>query len=220
MIQGQRSLLIGVHQFLLHPLLVAIAWIKLYGIPWNPKIWLCFLVHDWGYWFCEDIDGDTGKNHPWFGAYMVQLFCDLKYTEQTHIDDDEFANRINIAREQGWTDEVKYNFKSKLFTYTVYESRWRDFCLYHSRHIAEEEQVPFSRLCVADKLATALLPTWLFIILATLSGEMKEFEQRAKERDGEYVPSATLTRRQWIDKTRAKFRDWAYANRYEAKDSI
>jgi hypothetical protein len=69
---GTKSLLFGAHQFLLHPLLVAWAWTKLYGFPRDWRLWLCFFVHDVGYWGCGDIDGAEGKEHPWRGADMVR----------------------------------------------------------------------------------------------------------------------------------------------------
>lgn len=50
MTMGTKSLLFGVHCFFIHPFTVAIAWTRLYGFPLDPRIWLSFLVHDWGYW--------------------------------------------------------------------------------------------------------------------------------------------------------------------------
>jgi hypothetical protein len=47
---GTRSLLFGAHQFLLHPLCVAIAWTMLYGFPTDPRLWMAFLIHDAGYY--------------------------------------------------------------------------------------------------------------------------------------------------------------------------
>lgn len=68
---GTRSLLFGVHQFLLHPLFVGIAWGRLFGWAWDPRLWFCFLVHDWGYWGCRSLDGGQGKRHPMRGAAIV-----------------------------------------------------------------------------------------------------------------------------------------------------
>ena len=68
---GTRSLLFGCHQFLIHPVCVAVAWGKLYGWTWDWRLWLCFLVHDWGYWGCETMDGKDGKMHPVVGGRIV-----------------------------------------------------------------------------------------------------------------------------------------------------
>lgn len=70
---GVKSYLWGVHQFILHPILVAIAWIKLYGWPWQWQIWLSFIIHDVGYLLqrCQDMDGQSGKLHPYSGAKIM-----------------------------------------------------------------------------------------------------------------------------------------------------
>lgn len=72
---GTKSLLFGVHCFFIHPITVAIAWIKLFGFPFDPRIWISFIVHDWGYFGCTDMDGESGKYHPKVGAdIMSALF--------------------------------------------------------------------------------------------------------------------------------------------------
>lgn len=72
---GTKSLLFGVHQFLLHPLFVALAWRRVGGEwPSRREIWLAILVHDWGYWGCADMDGEGGKQHPLLGARIVGRF--------------------------------------------------------------------------------------------------------------------------------------------------
>jgi len=60
---GTRSLLWGCHQFILHPLFVLIAWYRLYGAP-TPAQLLAIIVHDWGYYGCETMDGPDGSKHP------------------------------------------------------------------------------------------------------------------------------------------------------------
>lgn len=217
---GQKSLLMGVHQFLLHPFFVAIAWTMLYGIPWNPKLWFCFLVHDWGYWFCTDIDGESGKKHPSFGANLVHFFCDGTKQETTSLRDPKFPELITLAHKYEGVAECTLNLDKGTISYKVKTTEWLDFCLYHSRYLAEKDSVPVSRLCVADKLATALVPTWLFISLATISGEIKEFEARSKDRDGGYTPNSGTSRYQWINNTRKKFREWVVENKDLARDAI
>lgn len=72
---GTKSLLFGVHQFILHPILVFIAWWQLYGFPWDPRLWIAFVVHDLGYWGKPNMDGPEGETHPVFGAdLMGRLF--------------------------------------------------------------------------------------------------------------------------------------------------
>jgi len=69
---GTKSLLFGAHQFLIHPLFVALAWWKLYGFPFDPRLWVAFFVHDLGYWGKPNIDGKEGKRHPGVGAAIME----------------------------------------------------------------------------------------------------------------------------------------------------
>ncbi|MBF0481301.1 MAG: hypothetical protein HQK81_06295 [Desulfovibrionaceae bacterium] len=72
---GTKSLLIGAHQVVLHPWYVAKAWRKLYGFPRDPRLWVAFVVHDWGYWGKSDMDGPEGETHVELGArIMARLF--------------------------------------------------------------------------------------------------------------------------------------------------
>ena len=71
---GSKSILFGVHQFLLHPLLVWISWWKLYGRIPGFRESVCILFHDFGYIFKRDIDGGEGIYHPRLGAAIVGLF--------------------------------------------------------------------------------------------------------------------------------------------------
>lgn len=68
---GTRSVLFGAHQFLLHPIFVAVAWTRLYGFPWDPRLWLAFIVHDLGYLGKRDMDGVDGESHPELGARIM-----------------------------------------------------------------------------------------------------------------------------------------------------
>ena len=86
---GTKSLLFGAHQFIIHPALVFIAWWKLYGFPWDPRLWLTFIVHDWGYWGLSDMDGEQGQHHQECGARIMRVFGDrwyfLGYLHSRHL---------------------------------------------------------------------------------------------------------------------------------------
>jgi len=71
---GTKSVLFGAHCFLLHPFFVARAWVKLYGWPLDPRIWIAFFVHDLGYWGKPNMDGVEGETHVEFGAKIMHLF--------------------------------------------------------------------------------------------------------------------------------------------------
>lgn len=159
---GTRSVLFGYHQFLLHPLFVALAWYRLHGFravkigvhvrvtnaerdEWlredvrtslfDPRLWLAFFLHDLGYWGKPNMDGVEGEQHPFF-AYRVM-------------------DRI-------------------------FGAPWGTFCLYHSRFLARKEGESPSLLCAPDKLAIALYPLWLIVLLTSLTGEIREYMKHAK----------------------------------------
>lgn len=71
---GTKSVLVGAHQFLLHPLFVAYSWYRLYGFPWDPRLWLAFFVHDIGYIGKPNMDGLEGEEHVLLGAKIMGVF--------------------------------------------------------------------------------------------------------------------------------------------------
>ena len=72
---GTKSLLFGAHQVFLHPWFVFAAWWKLYGFPYDPRLWIVFVIHDWGYWGKPNMDGEEGDTHPeWAADIMRRLF--------------------------------------------------------------------------------------------------------------------------------------------------
>jgi hypothetical protein len=73
---GTKTLLFGYHQLLLHPLFVAIAWWKLYGFPWDLRLWAAFFLHDIGYFGKPNMDGVEGSAHPFIGAEIMYILFD------------------------------------------------------------------------------------------------------------------------------------------------
>ena len=68
---GTKSVLFGYHQFLIHPWFVALAWWKLYGFPFDPRLWVAFFVHDLGYFGKPNMDGPEGTRHPILGGHIM-----------------------------------------------------------------------------------------------------------------------------------------------------
>jgi hypothetical protein len=139
---GTKSLLIGAHQFIIHPICVAIAWNRLYGFPKDIRLWCAFFLHDIGYFGCSNIDGLEGKKHPYLGANIISCLFD----------------RQNYA--------------------------WFQFSVLHSGYIAKIYGMEASKLCAADKLAFCIHPKWMYLLGCTLSGEIKEYLNNAKENGG------------------------------------
>lgn len=74
---GTRSVLYGAHCFFLHPFFVARAWTHLYGLPFDPRLWCAFFLHDIGYLGKKNMDGPEGETHCEVGAFIMRkLFGD------------------------------------------------------------------------------------------------------------------------------------------------
>lgn len=71
---GTKSLLLGAHNIFIHPILVFIAWWRLYGFPFDPRLWIAFIVHDWGYLGKPNMDGPEGETHVELGARIMRIF--------------------------------------------------------------------------------------------------------------------------------------------------
>jgi hypothetical protein len=187
---GTKSVLFGAHQFLIHPLFVAWAWWKLYGFPHDPRLWVAFFVHDLGYLGKPNMDGPEGERHVEFGAAVMHFLFDRPRL------------RRYIESEPG------------AFSYRQRRTRWRDFCLYHSRFYAKRDGRPHSRLCVADKLAIVLTPGWLYLPMARATGEIHEYMDLAKARteagEPKYVSMNIYSDRQsqWYANVQEYLRRW------------
>jgi hypothetical protein len=68
---GTKSMLYGAHQFLLHPLFVALAWWRIYGFPFDIRLWFAFYLHDIGYIGKPNMDGPEGETHPEVAAKLM-----------------------------------------------------------------------------------------------------------------------------------------------------
>lgn len=106
---------------------------------------------------------------------------------------------------------------------------WGDFCRYHSRFYAKRDGKPFSRLCVADKLATCLEPWWFYLPRAIASGEVYEYlalaggKNNSKyqgEPNSKYVSMklATGNMRDWFEAMTTYMRDWIEVHKDGGED--
>jgi hypothetical protein len=201
---GTKSLLFGAHLWFLHPFFVALAWWKLYGFRrvtcpssgvrtalLDPRLWLCFLVHDWGYWGCPNMDGPEGEQHPRLGAVIVGELFDP------------------------WCAACHYHWQ-----WSDCCHRWSRFALFHSRFLAKQAGAQPSLLCAADKLAIALEPWWLYLPRVMATGEIHEYMRLASrnlagEPLGKYGTMSldVSTARAWHRSMCSYVRGWAYEHR-------
>ena len=76
---GTKSVLFGAHCFFLHPWFVAMGWWKLYGFPFDPRLWCAFFLHDIGYLGKPNMDGKEGEAHVEFGAKVMAFIFGQKW---------------------------------------------------------------------------------------------------------------------------------------------
>lgn len=178
---GTKSVLFGVHCFIIHPFFVLAAWIKLYGFPLDPRLWIAFFVHDLGYLGKPNMDGPEGKTHVELGAKIMGIFG----------------------------------------------KKWSDFSRYHSRFYAKKDGVNPSKLCVADKFAITLEPSWLYIPRASWSGEIKEYMALAKKREeqgeklnrNEAIKLSYNNKKEWFCGVKDYMIRWVDAHKYDQNDT-
>lgn len=113
--------------------------------------------------------------HPWFVAWAWWLLYGFPLDPRLWVaficHDLGYWGKPNMDGPEGETHvEFGANLMGRLFG-----QQWGDLCRYHSRFYAKRDGVPFSRLCVADKLAVAMEPWWLYLPRVILSGEVKEY---------------------------------------------
>ena len=187
---GTKSLLFGVHQIILHPIFVMIAWWKLYGFPNKIQYWIAFIVHDWGYWGKPNMDGKEGETHVELGANIMHKLFDDK------------AKVKNCGRGRSiYTGESFY---------------WYNFTLYHSRFYAKRNERPISKLCVADKYAFCIPPKWLYMLLVNISGEIDEYMTTSRIRVGKNI---LTDKSAWYDYVYNYMQDWIKEHKDNLNDT-
>lgn len=189
---GTKSLLFGGHQFILHPIHVFIAWWIVYGFPKDPRLWIAFIVHDWGYWGKPNIDGKEGETHPELGAKIMHRLFDKKIGKLTMCTVDE-------------SNSVIVNSKSP-----IYSSDWYNFTRFHSRSYATLHGANISKLCIADKLAFCVPPKKLYLLLVTLTGEIKEYMTTSRTKFGK---EPYTNKSEWYDRVYDYMLLWAKTNK-------
>lgn len=194
---GTKSVLFGAHQFLIHPFWLFISWWKLYGFPWDPRLWVAFFVHDLGYYGKSNMDGEEGETHVELGAKIMGFLFDKKYVEMEYkkipISKRKFSSlELSKYLDDGWKIKLEYQ-SCKSPNYFELERprnnkhiKWHDFCLYHSRFYAKKDGKQYSKLCVADKYAICIEPWWLYLPRVNWSGEILEYMNASKNGDGKY----------------------------------
>ena len=112
---GTKSLFFGVHQFLWHPILVFIAWTKLYGLP-SFREAVCIFIHDWGYFGCESMEGVDGSDHSRVGAEIAEGLFGIDYYRLVLFHSRHFARKWNRHPSKlCWADKLSFAYEWRWF---------------------------------------------------------------------------------------------------------
>lgn len=104
---GTKSILFGAHCFFLHPFAVAEGWRRLYGFPWDPRLWIAFFIHDLGYWGHGDLDTELADMHPEFGANIMHALFGMKWYTLVMFHSRYVARRYNVNPSKlCWADKM------------------------------------------------------------------------------------------------------------------
>lgn len=97
----------------------------------------------------------------------------------------------------------------------LFGTDWYMFSLLHSRYYAKKLDVPHSRLAVADKMAIALTPWWLYLPMVRATGEIREYQTAAKhiEEHGDWKASTWREDRAWFRSLQKSMAEWAIENK-------
>lgn len=155
---GSKTLLFGTHNFIIHPIFVFIAWIIRYRSLPDLSEFIAICLHDVGLWGLPNLDGEEGEMHPQRIGNWLRCIS-MKFSDGTVI-----ATRWQNIFEKA--AQIVYG---------------------HSRFYAMKYDLKLSKLFQADKLAVGLYPSWLYIFLGTLSGEIDEYMIKAE--NGKYKVS-------------------------------
>jgi hypothetical protein len=136
----------------------------------------CFFIHPWFVaWAWTILNGFPLDPRLWV-AFFVH---DLGYIGKAKMDDEAGETHPLLGAKIMALFDPPYLLR--LFDRCGWgTSHWHDFSLLHSRYYAKRLGLPFSRLCVADKLAFALTPAWLYLPMVRLTGEIDEYLERSK----------------------------------------
>jgi len=183
----------------------------------------CFFIHPWFlalawlklYGFRKVRDRYAGEvsifSHQLWAAFFLH---DLGYWGKPDMDGEE--------------GEQHPYWAAKLMT-KWFGLGWGEFCLYHSRYLSKRAKTSFSLLCVADKLAIALDPRWVYLLRVIASGEIHEYMALAGARypDSKYAGEPPTkyesagfdltTRWSWCTNMQEYCRNWAFEHK-DGKD--
>lgn len=169
----------------------------------------CWCVHPlfvaWAWW--------SLYGFPWDPRLWVAFFVhDLGYLGKPNMDGPE--------------GELHPTFGANIMG-LLFGPQWESFTLLHSRYFAKKLNQQPSRLCIADKLALAITPAWLYLPMARWTGEIQEYMAQAKFRiignknvnEAEKALLLACDEKAWFSGVQAYMVRWVEAHKDGQKDA-
>lgn len=145
--------------------------------------------------------------HPWFVAYAwYKLYgfpLDPRLWFSFFLHDIGYIGMPNMDGDEG----ERHPYLGARIMGRFFGLKWYEFTLYHSRFLAKKNGAQYTKLCVADKLAIALAPAWLYLPMVRLTGEIKEYMKDA-ERNSNGDIKVTKSETQWYRGVQDYVRRW------------
>jgi len=171
---GTKSILVGVHQFAIHPLVVAFGWYRAFGFR-RVRIGTSHRQYI-SHW--EMVPGGYLQAPVYVHRGIFTSLIDPRLWLAFLVHDIGLFGKPNIDGPEGETHpEVGAAIMRRLFG-----EPWGDLVLLHSRYYAKRLGREPSPLCIADKWAILVEPSWLYLPRARWSGELAEYMAVAKKR--------------------------------------
>jgi hypothetical protein len=161
----------------------------------------CFFLHPWfvaAAWY--QLYGFPWDPRLWF-AFVLH---DIGYLGKPNMDGPEGERHVEAG--------------ARIMAF-LFGSCWGDFSRFHSRYYAKKAGRPYSRLAVADKLAIALTPAWLYLPMVTATGEVREYLKNAQTAESVHWRPTGYDKRVWYAALRKYMREWVAAHRDGAHDT-
>lgn len=141
---GTKTLLFGVHQVVIHPLFVTIAWIKIYRSVPSWRELLCIIIHDWGYWGKSNLKDADGDRHPEYGAALAGKLFGPEWRDFILGHSSFYMCRHNVARSKLFAPDKYWHCMIPLWLYKVLAVPSGEFRHYremnHARQVAEPHE--------------------------------------------------------------------------------
>lgn len=165
--------------------------------------------------------------HPWFVAWgwwkLYGFPLDPRLWAAFFVHDLGYLGKPNMDGPEG---ERHPELGARIMR-LIGGRKWHDFSLLHSRYYAKTLGRQPSKLCVADKLAIALTPGWLYLPMVRATGEIREYMAHAKHRlvgneqvsESERRSLTSRSEKEWYAGVQSYCRRWAYAHRDGSVDT-